>query len=298
MELYLNRCVQSLVAQEYKNIEIILVDDGSSDASASLCDEWGKRDARVKVFHKENGGQCTARNFGLEVAQGAYISFVDSDDYVDTSIYSCLLKDLTEHSADISCCATTSSDVIDGSGTISIFTNEEAMGAHLMDFSVVGQSSCDKLFKKELFEGIRFPLLRAYEDCATIYKLLAKAEKIVYRDITLYHYIPRENSTMTQLFSSIKFRQIDGYWMMYQDYASQYPQYAYLVKRRFIGSCQYCVGESYKIGKTREFSSEIASVQDKLRNINNDRLSLKMKLTRMLILYFPSMFAFIYRIGK
>lgn len=297
-ELYLNRCIQSLVAQEYKNIEIILIDDGSTDGSAALCDVWGKRDVRVKVFHKENGGQCTARNLGLEVAHGAYIAFVDSDDYIDASMYKCLLDDMLQYGADIACCATTNSEIVGGSGTVSIFTNEEAMCEHLTDFSVVGQSPCDKLFKKELFEEIRFPMLRAYEDCATIYKLLSKAKKITYRDCSMYHYIPRENSTMTQTFSSIKFCQIDVYWMMYQDYVSQYPQYASLVKRKFMGACQYCIGESYKIGKQKELAREIVSTQDKLRKLNNDGLSLKMKLTRMLMLYFPSVFAFIYRIGK
>ena len=296
--MYLDRCMQSLVTQEYKNIEIILVDDGSTDSSAALCDEWGKRDVRVKVFHKENGGQCTARNLGLEAAHGAYIAFVDSDDYVEASIYKQLLDDMIQYDADISCCATTNSEIIDGSDGVTIFTNEEAMGEHLADFSVVGQSPCDKLFKKKLFEEIRFPLLRAYEDCATIYKLLAKAKKIVYRDSTLYHYIPHENSTMTQAFSHIKFLQIDAYWMMYEDYARQYPQYAYLVKRKLMGACQYCIGESYKLGKNKEFTGEIISIQNKLRNLNSGGLSPKMKLARILMLYFPCVFALIYRVRK
>lgn len=298
MELYLDRCMQSLVTQEYKNIEIILVDDGSTDSSAVLCDEWGKRDVRVKVFHKENGGQCTARNLGLEAAHGAYIAFVDSDDYVDASIYNRLLDDMIQYDADISCCATTNSEIVGGSNAVSIFTNEEVMSEHLADFSVVGQSPCDKLFKRELFEEIRFPLLRAYEDCATIYKLLAKARRVVYRDSTLYHYIHRKNSTMTQSFSCVKFIQIDVYWMMYQDYICQYPQYAYLVKQKLIGACQYCVGESYKAGKHKEFADEIVNVQDKLRKLNSIGLPFTMKLTRMLMLYLPSVFAFIYQVGK
>lgn len=294
MEEYLDRCMQSLVKQEHQNIEILLVDDGSTDSSPAICDMWGQRDARVRVFHKKNGGQCTARNTGLDMATGDYIAFVDSDDYVSPAIYSTLLSDLIEHNAEISCCSTASDDGVHGSNAILIFTNEKAMKEHLMDASVVGQSPCDKLFKKELFEEIRFPLFRAYEDCATIYKLLAKAGIIVCRDLTLYHYISRENSTMTQPFSAVKFQQIDAYWMMYQDYTKQYPQYAYLVKRKLVGSCQYCIGESYRQKKQKEFTGEIKQTKDKLRRINGKGLSIKMKITKLLMLYFSEVFAFIY----
>ena len=104
VEKYLNRCVQSIASQTYENLEIILVDDGSPDNCGVLCDEWVQKDSRIKVVHKENGGLSSARNAGVAVATGAYVGFVDSDDYIHPQMYEKLYEALVENGADISIC--------------------------------------------------------------------------------------------------------------------------------------------------------------------------------------------------
>ena len=103
-EKYLDKCVQSIVNQTYKNLEIILVDDGSPDNCPEMCDEWAKKDSRIKVIHKENGGVSSARNAGLDNSFGDYIGFVDSDDFIENDFYECLYDNLVENGADISFC--------------------------------------------------------------------------------------------------------------------------------------------------------------------------------------------------
>lgn len=297
-EKYVDTCVASLVNQLYTNLEILLIDDGSTDSSGRLCDAWAKKDSRIRVLHQENGGQCTARNAGLDAAQGEYIAFVDSDDYVEPDMYACLLQDMWEHHADIACCRSTSCAETGGSKAVEVFGNDEVVRRHLLDLPGLGQSPCDKVYKKELFSGVRFANIRAYEDCATIYKVLFRCRTLVYRDAALYHYIPRENSTMTQRFSAVKFKQIEAYRLMYQDYSRDYPLYAHLVKRKLVGSCQYCIGESYQMKKQKAYCNEIQKARVLLKQLPADGLPLKLKLTKVLMAYFPCAFGVLYCLLK
>ena len=104
VEKYLDKCVESIVGQTYKNLEIILVDDGSPDNCPAMCDKWADRDSRIKVIHKQNGGVSSARNAGIDAVQGEFIGFVDSDDWLEPDMYDCLVKNALEYNADISRC--------------------------------------------------------------------------------------------------------------------------------------------------------------------------------------------------
>ncbi len=298
VEKYLDKCINSIVNQTYKNLEIILVDDGSTDNSGKMCDDFAKQDSRIRVFHKENGGQCTARNLALDNAEGDYIAFVDSDDFISENMLELLLSDLLTYNADISSCSSTSEDKTSGSGAVSAYENKEAVKLHLSDFPGLGHSTCDKLYKRELFTGVRFPAFRAYEDCATIYKLLFKCRKIVYRDMSFYHYIPRANSTMTQSFSLVKFQQIEAYFMMLGDYEKHYPEYSAPVKEKLIGSCQYCIGETYKLKRQKEYKDEVKKARNILKGINYDGLSPKLKITKFLMTVCPKLFGLLYLLRR
>lgn len=296
MEKLLDRCIQSILEQSYQDFELILIDDGSTDRSLELCQKWAEQDSRIIVKHKKNGGQASARNLGLDIAKGDYIGFVDSDDWIDADMYKVLLSNLLQYDADISCCCNSKATVNDNE--IEIYNQPEIMLKHVLQDEGVGQSPCDKLFKKEMFFNVRFPLLRAYEDCATIFKTFAASKKVIFQRKIMYHYETRPNSTMTQTFSSVKFQAIDAYYEMYKYYQIHYSTYEKYVKKYLVGSIQYCIGETLKLKKEEEYQSEIVKARRILKEIGRKGLALKQKISSFLILRMFTLYGKIYKLKK
>ena len=180
---YLPRCVDSLREQTYPNIEILLVDDGSTDGTGALCDELAAKDERIRVFHKENGGSSSARNIGLSKAQGEYIGFVDSDDYVEPDMYECLYRALQEQDAQI---AQVGRNEIDEQGNLLpdiCIPPEETEFLQSRDFLKEllmhrGDCSfCTKLIKKELFlNNFSFTQGVFFENRNHFYLLICKTQ--------------------------------------------------------------------------------------------------------------------------
>lgn len=196
---YIEKCLDSICGQTYGNLEIIVVDDGSTDGSGDICDKYAQLDSRIKVFHQSNAGQSAARNMALDIAQGEYFGFVDSDDWIEEDMYEFLYHLVTENHADISICSHYKdkggkSESKYASGKISVFTRDEAIRALVVD-KKVRNYLVDKLYKRQLFNNIRLPLNRVYEDLAVSYKVFYGAEKVVMQEIPKYHYIIREGST-------------------------------------------------------------------------------------------------------
>lgn len=196
-EKYLDRCIESIVNQTYKNIEIILVDDGSPDNCPKMCDDWANRDDRIKVVHKENGGLSDARNKGLESATGDYIGFVDSDDVISEKMYETLLVLIEKNDCEISKCDFYRFNEGDNPKyTIkeksNIINSDEMLKNVLLD--KMGNYVCNKLFKKELFDDISFENNVAYEDMFIFYKLVLKSNKIAVTNSELYGYMQRKDS--------------------------------------------------------------------------------------------------------
>ena len=201
-ENYLEKCVRSITAQTYPDLEIILVDDGSTDSSGRMCDSFAERDARIKVIHKENGGQSDARNCGLDIASGEYIGFVDSDDAVAPDMYEHMLENLFRENAQISCCGTkllkedgTASFYCDDLGYYCVFDKKEAL-IEFPNNRVITGSLCDKLFSRDVFEHIRLKTGSVFEDFLAIPYCLLEAEKTVYSAEPLYYYRYTPQSTM------------------------------------------------------------------------------------------------------
>ncbi len=199
VEKYIDKCVDSIINQTYKNLEIILVDDGSTDRSGQKCDEWAKIDSRIKVLHKQNGGLSDARNYGIKEANGVYIGFVDSDDYVDLEMYDILLSNLKKFDADISVCSRVI--VPENSNQQGIKLNEPLCFSSrdmIKDLFVSNKytlhAAWDKLYKRELFLNIEFPVGRLFEDAAIMYKVFESASKIVTTKAQLYYYVQRYGS--------------------------------------------------------------------------------------------------------
>lgn len=203
VEKYLDKCVSSIVGQTYSDIEIILVDDGSPDGCPAMCDEWEKRDSRIRVIHKENGGLSSARNAGLDVAGGEYISFVDSDDYISESMLEALLGAIEKAGADICSCGIVNvyEDGREEAWNIKdMIGDSELFLRGLYNDSAVPVAAWNKLYKRELWSKMRFPEGRLCEDAFTTCFLLDKAKLAVQISDGLYYYRIRSGSIMTSGF--------------------------------------------------------------------------------------------------
>ena len=199
VENYLDNCVQSILRQTYRNLEILLVDDGSPDRCPRMCDEYAGQDDRIRVIHKENGGLGDARNAGTREATGKYLLYVDSDDRIREDLVSITVETAEKAQADIV--------IFDYAGETPAglqtdrftFDLPEGRTFSAMDEPAVIMRTCsavNKLFRKEFWEksGLSFPAGRYYEDLATIPKLLTQADRIVYKKEVLYYYLSREGS--------------------------------------------------------------------------------------------------------
>lgn len=198
VEKYLNQCVQSIVDQIYRNLEIILVDDGSSDKCFDICNEWAAKDTRIKVLHKKNGGLSDARNAGIEIACGKYIAFVDSDDWIKPSMFQNLYKACVDFGAPIACCGRYISDQ-NGISKESFNGDRRCLLAsealiEIMSRKSMDVAAWDKLYLRNLFIDIRYPVGENNEDTAIFYKLIDLAEKVAHTGTSEYYYRCRYGS--------------------------------------------------------------------------------------------------------
>lgn len=203
VEKYLVECIDSVCNQNYKNLEIILVDDGGKDNSGAICDEYAKKDKRIKVIHKKNGGLSDARNAGIEKATGKYICFIDSDDSVSQKYIEDLYYHLIKNNADISICSYqeiySKEDIreIVSDNRDLVYTSKETLkNMYSKDIGIEMIVAWNKLYKIELFNDIRYPIGKIHEDEFTTYKLIYKAKKIVYFSEQLYYYYQRNNGSI------------------------------------------------------------------------------------------------------
>lgn len=202
-EQLLPRCIESVLGQQMRSIEIILVDDGSTDKSGALCDGYSKTDERVKVFHIPHQGVASARNIGLQKASSEFIMFVDSDDCVSADFCAEAYQCVVNHHADIVMFGLQrirKSHILEVVGTVRTNiprghkTKEEAIN---LLFNESGNYCCNKLFRKSLFQNVYFPDGHLYEDVATVHKVVWNAENIYYLPKTLYYYCFRSGSITT-----------------------------------------------------------------------------------------------------
>lgn len=201
VEKYIRQCLDSIINQTYKNLEIILVDDGSTDNSGQICDEYAVKDNRIKVIHKENGGQSSARNTGLDVCTsgGDFVAFVDSDDWLESDMYETLYRDMRRTKADIVVCGY----YVEYLKYTAIKNNEE----NFFDSNEIVLENCFynknfqnavwcKLYNRNIFNKIRFPEGRIYEDMLILLEILEQSSSVLITDKILYHYRQQNNSTM------------------------------------------------------------------------------------------------------
>lgn len=199
VERYLEKCIDSIIAQTYQNLEIILCDDGSTDGCGAICDRYAGLDSRIQVIHKPNGGLSDARNAGIEIARGNWYVFIDSDDFITSDTVERMYAAAVSTGSQIAVCNIIR--IYDDGGTESFYrpSTEETLLAGESRFETLKQpSACNKLFRADLFEGVRFPKGKFYEDTFVYHVLAHQAENIVLTGHDGYFYLSRRESILGQ----------------------------------------------------------------------------------------------------
>ncbi len=211
VEQYLPRCVDSILAQTYENLEILLVDDGSRDSSGALCDDYARRDKRIRVIHKENGGLSSARNAGIDVAHGEYLAFIDSDDYLEPDAYALLLELAQAENVLLVCGGRYDVSSATGARTLGLCpVRRERISAQEFLGRIFLWDHCDsvvadKLFHASLFRQVRFPVGMICEDVAVMYRIILPLEAVALLDRPVYNYFHRPGSITTAAVSEKTF---------------------------------------------------------------------------------------------
>lgn len=265
IEKYIRRCIESVISQTYKNLEIILVDDGSTDTSGQICDAYAERDARIKVIHKENGGLSDARNVGMDSACGEFITFVDGDDFLTSTAIDSMYRVKERLGAQIVCCL--QKQVFEGKHTdfddayddhkVSVYSRRDALGKMLRQ-SEVTVSACGKLYDAKLFSGIRYPNGELYEDLATTYKLFAAAKTVALVRIEGYGYFTRSGSIQQSSFSKEKMVELRFAKEQKEYLDKRFPELETVTTDRLVSSCFHIL---FSDMASKEFETERKEVE-------------------------------------
>ncbi|MGJ8539706.1 glycosyltransferase family 2 protein [Heyndrickxia coagulans] len=234
-EKYLTRCLKSITNQTYEDLEIILVDDGSTDDSFLICEEYAKNDSRIKLLRKRNEGQGSARNLGLEVCNGEYIGFVDSDDYILPGMYQIMLEHIKKYKADIAICGMSRDHgfalrEMPMPDKFQIYNNISLMKNYISTPHITS-SVCNKLYSRKLWENVYFPSIRAREDVSILYKVLANSKCAVHVGSCQYIQYVRPGSTERKKFDEKKLSAILASKSNQEFIESKYPD---LIKYSFL----------------------------------------------------------------
>jgi len=254
-EELVEKCINSILNQSHQNLELLLINDGSTDSSGEICKKYSRIDPRVQYLEKSNGGQGSARNMALDIASGDYIAFVDSDDWINQDMYENMLSYLENNEVEIVQC---SSIKVDDRGNIvegpryqihKKYDRYEAMKIHIKGPDIViDQVPWNKLYEKKLFEKVRFKESRIHEDSATIYKLIHNSSNILVIPDVYYNVLERSDSTTRKSYNNDKYEAITVFEEMEAFFKNQ-DDYSDLIKYAVasqISNVLYIVGEIYR----------------------------------------------------
>ena len=239
VERFLPRCLESLMTQTYETLEIILVDDGATDSSGAICDEYAAKDPRITVIHKKNGGLSSARNAGMEIARGEYIGFVDSDDWIEPEMYGHMLSLAKKNDVKLVCAGRYDVEESTGEKTVGlcpekeeVVTGEELVG-RIFTWDGLDSAAWDKLYHRSILQNFRYPLGKICEDVPVTYRIVLEAGKAVLCDRPFYNYLHRAGSiTKTKTISEKNFHLSEHTAVIYpwirENRPALEPQAAYL----------------------------------------------------------------------
>lgn len=270
VEVYLGKCIESILNQTFKNFELILINDGSPDKCGHICEEYAKKDNRIRVFHKVNGGQATARNFGIDVSRGEYIGFVDSDDYIEPEMYETLYNMCINDNCDMVNCSSRiyfkSNIKVNGNGEKIIHSKREAMRT-VIEGLLYDECLWSKLIKKSILKDLRMPVGIVYEDTAFVYKIVDRCERVGYIGIPMYNYIKREDSTMDRAEKGIITDAILVYKEMYEFVKNKYPDISDIVRLKLSNTCMAIMNN---IIKKEKFNTHINKYKQASEALNEN----------------------------
>lgn len=236
VEKWLDRCIKSLVEQSYQTLEIILIDDGSTDASSIICDEWARKDTRIVVIHQEHMGVSVARNLGIDAAHGTYISFVDSDDWVDSKFIEILYSLMVDYPCDLAECGSRETwgeeYPVSYEGAVKVHTKYEAMEAHLKDTYY----TCviwNKLYKREIITA-RFPERKLHEDLFWTYQIIDQCTMLAHTSVPLYYHFHRSDSITGSSYTLPRIADLlEGGFERCQFVTNRHPELADMVRIQY-----------------------------------------------------------------
>jgi glycosyltransferase involved in cell wall biosynthesis len=295
VEQYLRKCIDSLIKQTFTNIQIILVDDGATDSCPEICDEYAKKDNRIKVIHKQNGGLSDARNAGMRAASGDYIAFIDSDDYVSGRMFEVLINIMLERNCDIVECDAlkvygNKEDVdenICNLGSITEYNNEKALNTLMLEENLT-QTVWNKLYKADLIKDIYFEIGKINEDEFWTYQVFGKAQKIVKINAPLYYYLQRQGSIMNGEYNIKRLDCLEALYMRMNYINKNFPRLSLIAKRSYINTCFYhyqCICRNQEKDKEKVYRKAILE-KLKLTDKWGIEKQLKLKQTIWILLFF------------
>lgn len=293
VERFLDKCIESVLAQTFTDFELILVDDGSPDNCGKMCDEWAAKDDRIRVIHKKNGGLSDARNAGIEAAKGDYIGLVDSDDYIKPDMFEVLVGNLEKYQADISMCGYADvyanrirKDNLDRK--VYEWNQEEAIYQILLG-KLLSVHAVTKLYKRRLFDNVRYPVGKVSEDAYIIMDILKQINKAVFTPYSAYYYVHRGESINTSKFKEIDLTRIEAHEKNYHFIKENYPRYERIAYDRWLGSIAF-IGHKIAFSNWKKLNTEsyqqIFSIlkQNIFRVYNSNYFSEKRKLSITLLI--------------
>lgn len=273
VDRYLCRCVDSVLAQTYKNLQVILVDDGSTDQSGVICDRYREKDSRIVVIHKANGGLSSARNAGIDAATGDYFTFVDSDDWIEPDAYENMLVSCKARQVQLVCAGRYDVNADTGERTLGLCPKQEVvisaqeMLQKILTWDGCDSSACDKLFNASLFHKIRFPDGRVSEDVAVMYRIVERAERVALLPQPIYNYYHRQGSISTAVNLSPKtFHAVEHAKQILVFVKERYPEIVESAKFFYVSELIYTLllGETASKCQRKAYSSELCQYRREL----------------------------------
>lgn len=277
VEEYLNQCIDSIVSQTYRNLEIILVDDGSPDNCPKICDDWAEKDNRIKVLHIQNGGAGKARNTGLSNAQGEWIVFVDGDDYIHFDMIRHLYEMLDGADLSECCIVNTFSDAASFSveaEDVVVCNAEEALG-YLIDDSIFRQTPPNKIYKTELIKEIQFPEGNLIDDEFWTYKVLGECKLLKHSSLKMYAYRQQPGSVMHKKYSILRLQALDAQYERMQYLQEHYPSLLKKAKTKFVLACIYHGQMVLKYCPDNDKKTAMNKINNYYRLVNLEKNELK-----------------------
>ncbi len=307
VEKYLRKCLDSILNQTYQNFEVILVNDGSTDDSGKICNEYALRNPVIKAFHKKNGGLSEARNYGVVYAKGEYVTFIDSDDYIDEHYLERMKKALNLSNADIVIVGqideTEDGNILgikgDSKEEIKILSPMQTLEKMCYEREI-GTSAWGKLYRIEYIRKNPFPKGKLYEDLATVYKIIGDSGKIVLLSSTFYHYIQRPGSIRNSTWNENVMDIMDASLQLLNYVRCNFPDIEVAAVYRYFFSANEVFTRAFE---EKKYLKIVASIRNDLLEMwpfirKNISVTNRQKIRYYLMAYHPVCYRVIWKVAK